>query len=219
MTIIGGWHMPASDKYFGKFIPADGLLPKRNGFQREHLMEAFKHVKRWDVALDIGAHVGFWTRDMADRFGKVYAFEAALDTFECLVKNTDDLPNVVTRNAGVGHKAGTCRIRHDSKRERGGNTGSRFVEPDKGDVPMLTIDSLGLTACDFIKADVEGFELQVLEGARDTIRSFRPTIIMECDKRFEGRYGVPFGSAEAFLVNMGYAEVAHMRPDKVFVSV
>lgn len=219
MTIIGGWHMPASDKYFVKFIPADGPLPKQNGFQRDHLMAALKHVTKWDVALDIGAHVGFWTRDMAGRFWKVYAFEAAADTFDCLVKNTDDLPNVERWNVGVGHKAGFCRVRHDPKRERGGNTGSRFIQPDKGDVPMTTVDSLNLSACDFIKVDVEGFELQVLQGAQDTLKRFRPTIIMECKKDFDGRYyGHAFGDAEKLLLSMGYREVAHMRPDKVFVA-
>lgn len=218
--------MPEGDKYFEKFIPAKGPLPKQNGFQREHLMAAFHHVQNWGVALDIGAHVGFWTRDMAELFGKVYAFEACRDTYECLVKNTDDLPNVQCMNVAVGDRLGICRIRHDPKRERGGNTGSRFVQPVQcgkdHDVRMINIDSLLLANCGFIKADVEGFEFHVLTGAQRTIKRFRPVIIMECmpaNKGFEHRYDLPEQAAEKRLLEYGYKEVAHMRPDKIFVPV
>jgi FkbM family methyltransferase len=219
MPIIGGWAMPEADKYFEKFIPVDGPLPKRNGFQREHLMLAFKYVRGWDVAIDVGAHVGFWTRDMAEKFKTVYAFEAAPDTFECLVKNTSDLKNVNRFHAAAGDQEGFVRIRNDPKRERGGNTGSRFVSPsDAGDVPMGTIDSLKLEACDFIKIDVEGFESHVLYGARDTIKKYRPTIIMEC-REFGKRYGLRKDHAETYLKTLGYREVAFVGHDKVFVPL
>jgi FkbM family methyltransferase len=218
MPIVGGWAMPEADKYFEKFIPADGPLPKQNGFQREHLMAALEHVKAWNVALDVGAHVGFWTRDMAERFKKVYAFEASPDTFACLVKNTDDLPDVQTFNAAVGNAKGFCKIGHDPRRERAGNTGSRFVMPTpKGSVPMIPIDSLKLDACDFIKIDVEGFEFHVLNGAVKTIKKHRPTIIMEC-REFAGRYGLRRHSAELFLSTLGYKEVAALGHDKVLVA-
>lgn len=209
----GGWWLPKGDTYFAQFFA--GPPPKLNGFQREHLQEAFKYVQRWGVAIDVGAHVGFWTWDMAQRFGRVYAFEAAPDTYDCLVKNILECTNVTTAQFAVGAVNGRCLIQEDKP----GNTGSRWVAPaEYGDcVPMIPLDSLNFEAVDLLKIDVEGFELQVLQGARRLIEAFRPVIIMECDKKFEHRYGVAHGTAEQILRAAGYKEVAHMRPDKVFV--
>jgi FkbM family methyltransferase len=213
-----GWWLPSVDVYFSGVVPAlsDGHAPKRNGFQREHLLEAFKHVRAWEMAVDVGAHVGFWTRDMADRFMKVHAFEAASDTFRCLEMNMAEFANVDVHNVAVGPWHGSCKVCEDET--RAGNTGSRFIMPRGGSVAMVALDEFSLPACDLLKVDVEGFEEQVLEGAMWTIDAHRPVIVMETDKKFaRARYGTPDDGAERFLRRLGYREVAHMRPDKVFV--
>lgn len=46
-------------------------------------------------------------------------------------------------------------------------------------VPLVTIDSLALKACRFIKADVEGMELDVILGAQETIKRCRPLLYLE----------------------------------------
>jgi FkbM family methyltransferase len=221
-----GWYLPKSDTYFAQFYP--GPAPKRNGFQREHLHEAFKFVKRWDAAFDIGAHVGFWTWDMAQRFKRVYAFEAAPDTYDCLVKNVAECGNVTTAQFAISSESGKAILNEDPSRPPG-NTGSRWItaiNPEQAvklgvsgaeGVPMIPLDSINLHACDFIKIDVEGHEYHVLQGAKETIAKFHPVIIMECDKKFTHRYGLPHGAAEELLRIGGYRCVAHMRPDKVFV--
>lgn len=221
-----GWYLPKSDTYFAQFIP--GPAPKKNGFQREHLHEALKYVKQWRIAIDVGAHVGFWTWDMAHKFERVYAFEAAPDTYDCLVKNIADCNNVTTAQLAIGVKTGRAILNEDPSRPPG-NTGSRWITPmDENQIgklglasaegiPMIPLDSLTFDALDFLKIDVEGFELQVLQGAKQLIAKFRPVIIMECDKKFTHRYGGPHGEAESLLLAGGYRCVAHMRPDKVFV--
>jgi hypothetical protein len=81
------------------------------------------------------------------------------------------------------------------------------------------LDEIGLPGCDLLKVDVEGFEYAVLLGARKLIKKFKPVVIMECDKKFaKRRFGWSDFEAEGYLKRtMGYKEVAHMRPDKVFV--
>jgi FkbM family methyltransferase len=219
MPTVGGWHLPESDRYFMEQIPKWGTLPKKNGFERDHLMEAFKYVKAWDTAVDIGAHVGFWATDMADKFKHVHCFEAAPDTYGCLAKNMADRPNVTTYHKAVGDKAGFVSIMYDPKRTLAGNTGSRFVRPAKSGVPMVTIDSLDLPACDFIKMDIEGFEYFALVGASQTIKKFKPAIIMECKKGFAQRFNQEFGVAEKYLRKLGYQVALQIRPDKIFVPV
>lgn len=55
------------------------------------------------------------------------------------------------------------------------NTGYQRVQ-----VPQLTLDSYNFTDVDIIKIDVEGYELQVLEGAHQTIANNRPIVQIEC---------------------------------------
>jgi FkbM family methyltransferase len=154
---------------------------------------------------------------MAQRFGKVYAFEPADDCFTCLQKNIEDLPNVQIYKAAVGEKAGHCSVQDDERRV--GNTGARYIRPNKrGEVPVVTLDELGFLACGLLKVDVEGFEHAVLVGAKKLITQHKPVIIMECDKHFSmKRYGVPNDTAEQWLISRGYRVAEHMRPDKVFV--
>ena len=215
MTEVGGWYLPGKDSYFARYV--EGPPGKRNGFQRDHLLKAFEFVTAWGVAVDVGAHVGFWTRDMAERFAEVHAFEPAEDTFACLEKNTADLTNVHLRFAAVGDQCGVCNVEEDGRRL--GNTGARFVRPGQGVRLVLALDDVGLQGCNLLKVDVEGFELQVLMGAQRLIAEHKPVIIMETDKKFSRpRYGIPTDAAEKHLLARGYREVAHMRPDKVFVA-
>lgn len=210
-----GWYLPSDDTYFAQFVA--GPAPRRNGFYREHLQAALEFVTAWECAIDVGAHVGFWSFDLAQRFRTVHAFEPVPATFDCLDRNMAEFGNVLTYNMAVGDKAGACVVHNDKKRP--GNSGSNYVMPDRaGDVPMRTLDELRFPSCDFLKVDVEGFELRVLEGARDLISQHRPVISMECtDFKFKDRYGIPEGRAEAWLLKRGYRVAWAQRPDKVFV--
>jgi FkbM family methyltransferase len=216
MREVNGWYVPSDDSYFDKFLK--GVPPKQNGFQREHLEEAFKYVKKWDYAVDVGAHVGFWAKDMAERFGKVYCFEPSPQTFGCLAKNLAGYDNVMLSSVAVGDKAGHCDISRDDRRAI--NSGSAYIIPKNrgGQIKVVAIDTLDLPGCDLLKVDVEGFELAVLRGAKGTLREYKPVIIMECMKKFaRRRYGWADSEAESFLLNRGYKAVAEMRPDKIFV--
>lgn len=211
--MFNGWYLPKGDNYFVPFCEGTPL-PKSNGFQREHLLEAFKHVRQWRVAVDVGAHVGFWTRDMAEKFDMVFAFEPAPDTYDCLIKNTCDLGNVVCAPQAVGDEIGFCVVTENDTN----NTGSRYVQKAPQGVMMITLDSIKFPVCDLLKVDVEGFELQVLQGAEELIEDNAPVIVMECDKSFShARYGISKGEAKRYLESLGYDEVARLRPDRVFV--
>lgn len=214
MAEINGWYLP-DDKYFVPFCESTPL-PKKNGFQREHLLAAFSFVTNWEVAIDVGAYVGFWTLDMAEQFEQVYAFEPAQDSFDCLAKNMVDQPNVIIQHAAIGSSHGQCSVKQDAA----ANTGSRFVSvDDTGDVEMMALDELDLPGCDLLKVDVEGFEFAVIKGAKHLIRKHRPVIIMETEKkRFARRFGWRWDDAMNLLINgHGYKEVWAQRPDRVFI--
>src|ERR1043166_7372284 len=84
---------------------------------------------------------------------------------------------------------------------REGNTGmTRVIEDPEGDVPIVAIDDLALLGVSVIKIDTEGFELEVLKGARQTIERERPLLYIEAgdSERHE--------AVRAFMDELGFVE-------------
>ncbi|MEV6878398.1 FkbM family methyltransferase [Amycolatopsis sp. NPDC051128] len=73
---------------------------------------------------------------------------------------------------------------------------------------MPTLDGLraaaGLTRLDFVKIDVEGGELHVLQGGQQTIETFRPTMLIEIEARHTARYEYSPDDVVDWLTRRGY---------------
>jgi FkbM family methyltransferase len=153
------------------------------------------HISNWDVALDIGAHVGIWSMRLAEKFKRVYAFEPVPKHIECWKQNMQNFTNehsewenVSTLNTvALGHENGTNTMIVPNTTNTGRAT---FVEKlfiDKHNFPKIqvetkTLDSYGFDQVDFIKIDVETYEHKVLQGAENTIRKYKPIMYIEmCD--------------------------------------
>ena len=129
--------------------------------------------------LDIGTNIGYHARAVYQHAGcKVIGFEPNTNHFLVAWYNCKDHP-IQLINAAVGNYVGKAKIKSfdPSKVENFGNIS--IVEDDGDEVTAITIDSLNLTVCDVMKIDVEGFELQVLEGANDTIDNLNPVVFYE----------------------------------------
>ncbi len=153
------------------------------------------HISNWDVALDIGAHVGIWSMRLAEKFKRVYAFEPVPKHIECWKQNMQkftsdhsEWENISTLNTvALGHENGINTMIVPNTTNTGRAT---FVEKlfiDKHNFPKIqvetkTLDSYEFDQVDFIKMDVESFELKVLQGAENTIRKHKPIMYIEvCD--------------------------------------
>jgi FkbM family methyltransferase len=140
------------------------------------------------VCADVGANVGDFTR-LLRRYGssKVYAFEPVTPTFDELVAHVGSDPAVQALNLAVGEHSGVIRL---------------FV-PDSGGRCTLASRDIGITAVpvtsalevsasmvslddfcrerevrfDLVKIDVEGYELEVLQGARRLLADAPPALI------------------------------------------
>lgn len=135
------------------------------------------------VMLEAGANIGAHTIGLSQVCKHVLAFEPQDKVFELLAhnkaKNKSD--NVTCIKAALGSK--TMMVAYE---QASGNT---VVNPGavqmtnkvgaKKIVQMVTIDSLGIKRLDLIKADVEGLEDEVLRGALETIKKFRPVLYLE----------------------------------------
>lgn len=212
MQFVYGWAFPDSDRFMVREIAADGT------YQRSHVEAALRWVVDWSAALDGGAHVGTWSRLLSPRFGRVLAFEPALDTFVCLGRNMDaqGCHNVECLQRALGSAPGWVDMVMDSAETQRGNTGGRFArEAGNGAVERVTIDSLGLERLGFLKLDVEGAEVDALKGAAATLLRCEPIVLIE-NKGHERRYGYAKGEAVNWLLQMGYRRLEKVGRDEIF---
>src|SRR5262249_3119986 len=95
----------------------------------------------------------------------------------------NSITNVECHNKAVGEQAGKIQVPPlDYSQEA--NFSGLALGGDRGEeVPVITIDSLNLPRCDFLKIDVEGMELAVLRGARQTIEKCRPILYLDNRRR------------------------------------
>ena len=145
-----------------------------------------------DHVLDLGANIGFHTLALArtiGREGRVTAVEPQRYCFQLLCANVtlNDLPQVHCLRAAVGDTLGTCAVPLHQPTARH-NAGATEVSLAAGtgptdEVPLITVDSLGLERCDLIKIDTEGFEDSVVKGASATLTAFRPVLYIEVHDR------------------------------------
>ena len=171
------------DKYIGRSLELYGEFSQLE-------VELFGQVIRpgWHV-VEAGANIGVHTVPLARLVGdsgQVHAFEPQRVVFQTLCANVAlaGLTNVRCHHAAVGELAGEIVIPAIDYRQENNFGGLGLGEFKQGEkVPLITIDSLKLTACHFLKADVEGMELAVLRGARATIEKFRPILYVENDRQ------------------------------------
>ena len=157
------FNLPAEDEHFAKFFPI---------YQRQTYWAAMQLTPNTRTAIDIGAHCGFWTMRLQMDFLRVYAFEPDPKNFKCLNENVWN--NVWTFRAALGADQGWVDL-HNPKPS---NTGAwEVVEGDM--VIQMRLDDIPVKKLDLVKIDVQGYEEKVLLGASRTLRTWKPTIIME----------------------------------------
>jgi FkbM family methyltransferase len=164
--------------------------------------------------LDIGAHIGKYTIRAGMKIGKegkVVAIEPDKDNFDLLVRNIEanGLQNCVALNLAA-YRADTevnlflaSTSREHSIMEDFGK-GSRKVTARALD---SVLEEIGIEKVDLIKIDVEGAELEVLEGLENTLTKQNPLLIVEILKRDEDK-------VIRYLGSLYYKkELLHVLPD------
>jgi len=181
------------DEGISKFLMIYG---KREPLSVDHLL-ALGILKEGGVALDLGANIGYYAlleSKLVGNNGLVYAVEPVLNNLRLLKKNIElnHMNNVNTYNLAMGREdKAQVEIYMRSK----GNLSSLTpLSPEYGkivateQVKMRSVDTfvrqeIGRTP-DFIRMDVEGYELEILEGMKETMREkpclqieFHPTLL------------------------------------------
>lgn len=166
----------------------DYLEHIRNGFEPEMVKLFNILAANSKTTLDVGANIGCTAILFGELSKNVYAFEPSPTTFAYLEKNISNSGrnNVCPQNIGLGDEPIESTLTFAPSNRSGGFVSDQTQASVGHTVEKIVIrqldevvNSLDLHAVDFIKIDVEGFEGHVLRGAKKTLSSNRPVVVLE----------------------------------------
>jgi len=136
------------------------------------------------VCFDIGANIGYFTKWLLSikNIGSVHSFEPDPINFKILKKNTLNNSKSFINNVAISNKLGSISL-YLNPVSSGENTIIFSPENESISVKCLTIDdyinSKNISKLDFLKIDIQGAEINAIEGGLIAIKNFRPMIYME----------------------------------------
>lgn len=188
------------DTYFTKWVKETGRLDHHTGFLS--MLKPYLQGTVLDIGANIGTHTIFYTR-YADT---ILAFEPNPIAYECLEYNLRNT-NAQLYNVAVSDHPG-----HIDIIPQGTNYGAVYTVPGTK-IPTITIDSLNLEQCNFIKIDVEGDELAVILGAKETILRYKPVMCVEVNEHTLVRRGIDGNYLVATIQKLGYTTAVRKPQD------
>ncbi|MBI4538193.1 MAG: FkbM family methyltransferase [Gemmatimonadetes bacterium] len=173
------------------------------------------------VIFDVGANVGTMTLPYAKLVpaGKVYAFEPTFFAFTKLMRNLELNPELAERVVPVqSFVSSSCCAKPDIRAYASWKLAGAFEAVRHGvhggatkatnGIGAITLDGFcernGIARLDFMKIDTDGHELQVLEGARESVATFRPLIIFEAGLYLMEEGGITFADFASLFGSLGY---------------
>lgn len=172
---------------------ANGYLPESEEFQI-----FFSLLGEKGTFLDIGANEGWYSLLAALYGARVYSFEPIEETYQRLAKNImlNNLTEIRPFHMGLGEKEGTEQFYYHRSISGASSRANLDYYSDgsaqKIECPMDTLDHVRaqeqIEKIDLIKCDVEGGELFVYRGGRETIRRFRPFVLSEMLRKWSAKF-------------------------------
>jgi FkbM family methyltransferase len=169
------------------------------------------------VVIDIGAHAGQFSKLFARMApgGHVYAFEPSAYARSIMAPAVafNRLRNITLAPQGLGERAARLVLHTPLKRAHSLGFGTAHLGEGAGPtvdqtIDVTTLDAFArrhaLTRLDFLKADIEGWELRALRGGEATLRRFLPALYLEVDGALMARAGDAPQALFAWLAGMGY---------------
>jgi FkbM family methyltransferase len=147
-----------------------------------------KFIKRGDSVIDVGGNLGFFVlilNELVGKTGNIYTFEPSKKLkakLESTVKK-NNLQNVTIVNLALGESEATTTLHYNPKQ-----TGLTSIVTDfetgslSEEIQITTLDKFSENIpgkISFIKIDTEGYEPQVLRGAKELIKKDKPVIYIE----------------------------------------
>lgn len=170
------------DNCTGKYFMYNGID------EYEYITFAYKLVKPQSVFVDAGAHMGTYSIILADKCKEVHSFECQPDTYDnlCCGIESNNIKNIKAHKCALGEKE-DVGVLYQTTKDGGGSTLYKNVTEitnaeiiSQYRIEIKNLDSFNIKNISLIKIDVEGFELNVIKGASETLKENNyPPIIFE----------------------------------------
>jgi len=203
MKKLGNWFIPEYDN------PDKLKMVIDDNFQcNQGLSKAFKYVKKFDNAIDVGAWIGDSSVTMTSHFKHVNLFEPVIEVADCCQQNLIDrkIKNYELFRVGLSNKSGKQKLLNKGKSFSGWIStlnNSNFKKSFEIDTTLL--DHYKFTDIDFIKIDVDSHEGFLLEGAVNFFKNNNPVIMIESKDKDQKKYQNPsMLHPITFLEKIGY---------------
>ena len=181
------------------------------GGQREQREASLRYVSNYRNALDIGSNIGQWTRPLSKLFDTVICFEPNPNFRECFDKNITE-SNVILHPYALSSHEHTAE---QGKTDTHLNHTVGDTEPRDGDIECRALDSFKFAKVDYVKIDVDGFEVPLLEGAKETLTINSPVINIEMKRR---KRPLTTRRATKILNELGYEYVKTTKSDEIWIK-
>ena len=202
----------------GFYIP-DGDLPKHHIAESVVQHDAILNQKVLEYAstrrhmIDVGGNVGRWSVDFAKYFDTVSAFEPAPYHIECFEKNCASYPNITLYPYGLSNTNTQGNLEVAVAQHLGS---TRVIPSQDGNITLKTLDEHEFTDVDVLKVDVEGLEIDVLQGAEKTIARCKPIIVIERCVFNSERFGLDKMASHNELNRQGYKRLFKITRDCIY---
>jgi FkbM family methyltransferase len=138
-------------------------------------------IKKGDIVIDAGANMGLFSALASHLGGIVYAFEPVKEIREKYLEKTAQLnPNINIVPLALSNKTGTTDIYVNSNNLGGSSIILQGQSGTKETILTTTLDDWvkqnNIPKVDFIKADIEGAERLMLEGAQWVLKTYAPKL-------------------------------------------
>lgn len=184
------------------------------GYRSERFKLMMSHLHRFGTAVEVGAHVGSWTIELSKSFDSVIAYEPNKQSFEILKQNIlgfGSTKKIIPYNIALGSKQAQVFMSVGPK----GPISSMIDVASGIPAAMTTLDSELHGKVDFLKIHCNGYELEVLRGAKELITRDHPDIfvVMKKNKLVKTFYA---DEVYQFLLELGYRVKYRQKPDWLF---
>jgi len=200
-----------------------GWLPSSRPHSKEEVFWHGLDLSR-QVVYDVGAFHGILTMFFARNATQVISYEPNSRNYDRLLENIglNRLSNVTVRKLGLGAAPEKATLVYMPRMSGGGSLEEKTVQQMRDSkvatlseqIEISTLDqdiaSAGLPPPDFIKIDVEGWELEVLQGARQTLAAHKPTLFLEMHGETMNEKKRKVAAIVEFLTEAGYRNIQHV---------
>ena len=215
--------------YFGWYVDGDDYLYKKLKEQNRNmtteeeslyfeLCKKFLSHKR--TAIHIGSHYGFKSKTLSNIFDKVHTFDFDNKINKLMKYNLNkfNIKNIEVHSFGLGNE--NKRVSNSDfieLKNTNGPLSNHVVENKNGNQFVRRLDDLNINDVDFMLIDTEGYELNVLKGGFETIKKFKPLIILELHrhKNLTKRYGYEKIENIKFLEKLGYTPKGYINDEDI----